>query len=129
MRKVCELLYVLNFALLCTHEVDSAYWQEWNLFGISGGIQFFLFVNFVLFIAVIAGYSQLLKQKLSGYWFALLLAVSGVFTFSIHIDFILSGHPEFTLLGSELLLGIILIVSLLQAVLTVRVLIEKSHEF
>lgn len=36
-------LYLLNFALLFTHEIDSAYWKEWDLFGIPGGIKSFLF--------------------------------------------------------------------------------------
>jgi hypothetical protein len=36
---------MLNFTLLFTHEIDSAYWSEWNLFGIRGhpgfpGIEF-----------------------------------------------------------------------------------------
>ena len=124
-RKFYEILYALNFGLLFTHEIDSAYWREWNLFGIPGGIQFFLLVNFALFIAAIFGYSQLLKLKQSGYWFSLLLAAAGVFSFTIHTFFIFMGHSEFTLLGSELLLGIILLVSIAQAILTVRVLIKK----
>jgi hypothetical protein len=124
-RKFYEILYALNFGLLFTHEIDSAYWREWNLFGIPGGIQFFLLVNFALFIAAIFGYSQLLKLKQSGYWFSLLLAAAGVFSFTIHTFFIFMGHSEFTLLGSELLLGIILLVSIAQAILIVRVLIKK----
>lgn len=125
-RRIHELLYAVNFALLFTHEIDSAYWHEWNLFGVPGGIQFFLLVNFILFIVAIFGYTLLLKLKHTGYWFSLLLSVAGVFAFSIHIYFILTGHQEFTLLGSILLLGIILLVSLIQAVLTVRVMFNKN---
>jgi hypothetical protein len=55
----------------------------------------------------------------------LLLAAAGVFSFTIHTFFIFMGHSEFTLLGSELLLGIILLVSIAQAILIVRVLIKK----
>ena len=125
-RKSYELLYALNFGLLFTHEIDSAYWQEWILFGIPGGVQFFLLVNLVLFIVAIFGYTQLLKLKQSGYWFSLLLAIAGVFAFTIHTYFILSGHSEFTLLGSEMLLGIILLVSLAQAILTVKTLLNNN---
>ena len=126
LRKSYELLYALNFALLFTHEIDSAYWQEWNLFGIPGGIQLFLLVNLGLFIVAILGYSQLLRLKQSGCWFSFLLAIAGVFAFTIHTYFILSGHSEFTLLGSELLLGLILLVSLIQAILTVKILLNKK---
>ena len=126
LRKLNELLYALNFGLLFTHEIDSAYWQEWILFGIPGGVQFFLLVNLVLFIVAIFGYTQLLKLKQSGYWFSLMLSAAGVFAFTIHTYFILSGHSEFTLPGSELLLGIIMLVSLAQAILIIRVLIKKE---
>jgi hypothetical protein len=34
--------YLTNATLLCVHEIDSAYWHEWSLFGIPGGIQLFL---------------------------------------------------------------------------------------
>jgi hypothetical protein len=34
-------LYLLNAALLFTHEIDSAFWKEWDLIGIPGGIKFF----------------------------------------------------------------------------------------
>jgi hypothetical protein len=33
---------LLNLALLITHEIDSAFWKEWNLFGLPGGVQEFL---------------------------------------------------------------------------------------
>src|SRR3990170_2403138 len=34
-------LYLLNTALLSTHEIDSAFWKEWELFGLplaAGGV-------------------------------------------------------------------------------------------
>jgi len=81
-----------------------------------------------MFGIVIFGWLQLLKPKRSGYWFSLLLAIAGVFAFSIHMYFMLTGHPEFTLLGSELLLGMILLVSIAQAVLTVPALTNKNSK-
>ena len=126
LRKVYEIIYAINFGLLFTHEIDSAYWQEWNLFNIPGGIQFFLLTNLILFIIAIYGYSQLLNQKQSGYWFSLLLAGSGIFAFSIHTYFILMGHPEFTVVGSEILLVIILLVSLTQIGFIFKLFINKK---
>jgi len=49
-------LYILNFALLFTHEIDSAFWQEWKLFGIPGGIQVFLVLNFLLLLVALWGF-------------------------------------------------------------------------
>jgi hypothetical protein len=38
-------LYMINCGLLFAHEIDSAFWQEWVLFGIPGGIQVFVVVS------------------------------------------------------------------------------------
>ena len=49
-----ENLYVLNLSLLATHQVDAAYWHEWDVFGVPGGLPFFLVFNLaaVAFLAV-----------------------------------------------------------------------------
>ena len=31
------LAYFVNSVLLIVHEIDSAYWEEWNLFRLPGG--------------------------------------------------------------------------------------------
>jgi hypothetical protein len=35
-------LYVANLALLATHQADAAYWHEWDVLGVPGGLPFFL---------------------------------------------------------------------------------------
>jgi len=107
-------LYLLNFALLFTHEIDSAFWKEWELFGIPGGIQVFLVLNFLLLLVALIGFRQVLLGEKYGTAFSLMLAASGVFAFSIHSYFILNGRTEFTQPASLALLVIILIVSLVQ---------------
>ncbi len=113
-------LYLLNFALLFSHEIDSAFWKEWDLFGIPGGIQVFLVLNFLLLLVALFGFRQVLLGARSGRWFALLLGVGGVFAFTIHSYFILAGRPEFTLPASLALLGSTLAVSLLQLFSTLK---------
>ncbi len=113
-------LYVLNFVLLFTHEIDSAFWKEWDLFGIPGGIQVFLVLNFLLLLVALIGFRQVLLEARGGQWFALLLGAAGVFAFCIHSYFILAGRPEFTLPASLMLLGLTLIVSLVQLVSTLK---------
>ncbi len=113
-------LYMLNFSLLFTHEIDSAYWQEWKMFGIPGGIQFFLLLHIVLLLAALWGLRRLLEGLRSGYVLALVLAAAGVFAFCIHTYFILVGRQEFRLPVSLILLGSILIVSAAQGLLAVR---------
>ena len=113
-------LYLLNFALLFTHEIDSAFWKEWDLFGIPGGIQGFLLINFLLLFVALFGFRQLLEGARSGVAFSLLLAGAGVFAFCIHSYFILTGHPEFTLPVSLAILVLTLIVSIAQGILALK---------
>ncbi len=119
-------IYAINFALLFTHQIDSAYWQEWNLFGISGGIQMFLIINLALLIIAIYGYNRLMNCSLTGNIISFIMSVVGIFAFLIHSYFILTGHPEFTLPASEILLVIILFVSLIQIVLGVLTYPKKT---
>ena len=113
-------LYLFNSVLLITHEIDSAFWEEWDLFGIPGGVQVFLLLNFLLVLVVLIGYKQVLQNARSGNVFALLLAMAGIVGFSLHTYFVLTGHPEFTLPASWVVLGVWLIGSLAQAVVTLK---------
>jgi len=113
-------LYLLNLALLFTHEIDSAFWQEWKLFGIPGGIQVFLVLNLALLLAALYGFKRLVQGARSGYAFSLLLAAAGVFAFVIHSYFILTGHPEFRLPTCLGVLSATLIVSFAQGYVTLR---------
>lgn len=107
-------LYGLNLALLFTHEIDSAFWKEWELFGIPGGIQVFLVLNLLLLLVALIGFRQVILGERYGALFSLLLAASGVIAFFIHSYFILVGHTEFTLPASLVLLAAILFVSVVQ---------------
>ncbi len=113
-------LYILNFALLFTHEIDSAYWKEWELFGMPGDIQGFLLINFLLLLVALFGFKQLLEGTKSGLGFSLFLAGAGIFAFFIHSYFILTGHSEFTLPASLAVLALALIVSVAQGILALK---------
>jgi hypothetical protein len=108
-------LYMINCALLFAHEVDSAFWQEWVLFGITGGVQIFVVLNLALLLVALYGFRQVLSGARSRYAWSLLLGAAGVFAFAIHSYFILAGRREFTVPVSLTLLLAILVVSLLQA--------------
>jgi hypothetical protein len=113
-------LYLLNAALLFTHEIDSAYWKEWELFGIPGGIQVFLLLNFGLLLIGLYGFQQVLLGTKSARIFSLILAAAGIFAFGIHSFFITTGHPEFTLPISLAILVAALITSVVQGIFTLK---------
>jgi hypothetical protein len=92
-----RLLYLLNAAVLITHEIDSAYWHEWELFGIPGGIQVFLVINLVLVIVILYGHQALVLGRASGFVLSWVLVAGGIFAFSIHSIFLLQGSEAFQL--------------------------------
>jgi len=116
MKNYITKLYQINFALLITHEIDSAFWHEWNLFGIPGGIQIFLILNLILIIIFIIGMEKVIKQERNAKIFSYLLAVCGIFAFTIHTVFIFLGNPEFRSPVSIIVLVLIFVVSVIQIV-------------
>lgn len=111
-------LYGLNLSLLITHQVDSAYWKEWELFHIPGGNQLNLLLNLLLLLTGIAGFGLLVGRRESGPYFSLLVAVAGILAFSLHSWFLLRGDRRFRQPASISLLAVVLPVSIAQAVLS-----------
>jgi hypothetical protein len=119
MFKILFWLYLINAILLIDHEIDSAYWQEWNLFSLPGGINFFLIIHIPLLFFVLYGLVLIREQHFIGLIFSLLLAVSGLFAFMIHTYFIKKGHPEFKTIISQFILISVSIVSVTQLFITI----------
>lgn len=125
--QILRWLYVLNLGILATHEIDSAYWHEWELFLLPGGIQLFLILNLLLLLVFLFGLVELVMERRRGLWFSLGLSAVGVFAFVIHGVFLALGHPEFRLPVS---LGILLTafaLSLIQGWMTLRALPAGSR--
>jgi hypothetical protein len=115
-----RLLYLLNAAVLITHEIDSAFWHEWELFGIPGGIQAFLVINLVLVIVILYGHQALALGRASGFVLSWVLVAGGFFAFTIHSFFLLRGSEAFRLPASIVLLVATLVLSLAQAAALIR---------
>jgi len=120
MKNYLTKLYVINFALLITHEIDSAFWHEWDLFGIPGGIQVFLILNLVLIAVFLFGLEKVINWERGAKIYSYLLAASGILAFAIHTLFIILGNPEFRLPVSIIILLLILIVSVVQIIAVYR---------
>ncbi len=90
-----DRLYILTTTFLLAHQIDSAYWHEWDLFGIPGGIQVFVLLNVPLMLVFLSGLTRVAQGARQGLGFALALSVVGVATFLIHAAFALRGHHEF----------------------------------
>jgi len=119
MADVVFWLYSANATLLIVHEIESAYRQEWKLFRLPGGISFFLIVHLPLVFLILYGLVQVEQASLAGKILSLVLALAGLFAFSIHTFFNYKGHPEFKTPISLLILIAILGVSAAQLVITI----------
>jgi hypothetical protein len=111
-------LYIANSVLLITHEIDSAYWKEWELFKLPGGVTGFLLLHFPLLFIILWGLILVSKHSWWGSLFSLLLSASGFFAFGIHFYFLREGRAEFNSVISKSILFAILLVSIMQMVVT-----------
>lgn len=107
-------LYLANMTFLVVHEVESAYWHEWALFGLPGGIQLFLLLHLPLFALVFWGFWRVVSWTRGAKAFSILLAVAGIVAFSIHTALIARGASEFRLPTSQAILWGTLLLSLAQ---------------
>lgn len=120
-KKHAAQLYLLNSALLATHEIDSAYWHEWELFHLPGGIELFLIINFVLLCVVLFGFSRIVVWAPGARLFSYVLAGAGIFAFAIHMVFITLGHAQFRTPISIMLLVATLLVSVTQVLVVASI--------
>ena len=123
MAEVLVWVYLINAMLLINHEIDSAYWKEWDLFGLPGGITGFLIVHFPLLFLILYGLVLVYQRATAGLILSLVLSLGGLFAFTIHTYFIKRGRDEFKAPISLFILIAALIVSLFQLVITLYLLI------
>jgi hypothetical protein len=115
-------LYLANSMLLINHEIDSAYWKEWDLFKLPGGITGFLLLHFPLLFFILYGLTLVSNQSPAGLIFSLLLCFGGLFAVSIHTYFLKKGRMEFNQPVSKYILKAILLVSVVQLAVTLYML-------
>jgi hypothetical protein len=116
-------LYLTNAVLLINHEIDSAYWHEWKLFKLPGGITGFLILHFPLSAGLLFGLVLIREGGFSGLISSLIVGLVGIFAFVIHSYFIKKGHKEFNTPISIIILVSILIISVIQFILTIALLV------
>jgi hypothetical protein len=115
-------LYLVNGTVLIVHEIDSAYWKEWQMFQMPGGVSFFLALHVPLILLVLWGATQLRPENLAGLIMSLVLALAGVTAFFLHMHFIRKGRPEFRTWISLSILILILALSAAQLAVSVYLL-------
>jgi ABC-type Fe3+ transport system permease subunit len=112
-------LYLINSILLINHEIDSAYWKEWELFKIPGGITIFLILHFPILFLILYGLILVFTKTFGGLVISLILGGGGIFALLIHTYFIKKGHDEFRKPISIFILVSMGVVSIAQVLLSI----------
>jgi hypothetical protein len=111
-------VYVVEASLLIAHEIDSAYWREWELFRLPGGPSLFVLVHVPLAVVVLVGLVLVRTHHIGGLALSGLVSAAGIGGFAVHAVFLKRGHREFATPASFGLLAAMLIGGLVQLVLT-----------
>lgn len=107
-----ERSYFATLLLLVLHQIDAAYWHEWDMFYLPGGIQGYLLFNLMAMPVVLLGYRHVLLGTAKATVFAAICAALGVLTFVIHAGFALAGLEQFHLPFSMAIIGLCLLSAL-----------------
>ena len=89
--------YFWTMLFLILHQLDAAYWKEWEMFHLPGGVQGFLVFNLAAIAVVLAGYRHVLLATARATLYAGVCAALGVGTCLIHAGFALAGLEQFHL--------------------------------
>ncbi|MFH0926658.1 MAG: DUF6713 family protein [bacterium] len=122
MGNILAWVYFVNFVFLANHEIDAAFWKEWDLFRLPGGLNGYLLFNFLVTPLFAYGLILVFWQTTGGVIFSLIMSFTGIFTFGIHTYFIKKGRDEFNVPMSLFILRGILIVSLIQGLVAIYIL-------
>ena len=117
-------VYLINAVFLILHEIDSAYWKEWELFRLPGGVTSFLLVHIPILLLVLYGLVLVSQRTFAGLGLSLILGFAGVFAFSIHAYFIRRGRDEFKSPISVAILVATLVLSLVQIAITIYLVMQ-----
>jgi hypothetical protein len=113
-------LYFANAIVLLLHEMDSAYWEEWRLFGLPGGEPGFLGMHIPLTIVLLLGLVGPVQGTRLGLLISLFIGLAGLFAFGIHTYQRKQGVKAFESLSSRAVLWATLLLSLPQVALALN---------
>ena len=112
------VLFAVQIALLATHQVDAAFWHEWDVFGVPGGIPFFLAFHFGAMLVLLASFAAVASGHRQQRAFTLGAAATGGLTAALHAIFLARDRIAFWTLPSLAVLGAIVVVAVAQVATT-----------
>lgn len=117
---VLDRVAALNLSLVMAHQADAAYWREWEMFGLPGGIQVFTLFNLIAFMLLLWLFAALVSRQRTGLRASFLIAALSGIVLPIHAAFAFAGFTQFHLPVSIAVIVGTFVVSIWQAILTWR---------
>lgn len=90
-------LLTLTLTLIIGHQIDAAYWHEWDMFLMPGGIQLFDLINLLLFFPLLLAYAAAVSGSPRARACSYLIGGIGFIIGPIHAGFALAGFQQFHL--------------------------------
>lgn len=115
-----EKIYFCTMSLLMFHQIDAAYWKEWEMFHLPGGVQGYLLFNIIVIPIVLVGYKKLITRSPDAKVYSYICGFLGILTFVIHTAFAVIGAQQFNLPLSISIIVLCLISGIWQVALTRR---------
>lgn len=109
-----QWLFLLNATVLVVHQIDAAFWHEWELFHLPGGNQLNLLLNLPIIALVLYAQGQVVAGTSSSLGYYRLLPLLGLLTVAIHATFFAMGSKAFLQPVSVALLSATFVLSLMQ---------------
>lgn len=82
------VLYSINAMLLVLHEIESAYWKEWEIFRMKGGITLFVLLHVPLLLVILLGSPAVIEGNPAGTALSLVTGAGGWIPLFVHKVFI-----------------------------------------
>lgn len=118
--RVLDHVAALNLSLVMAHQTDAAYWREWEMFGLPGGIQFFTFFNWIAFMFLLWLFAELVSRKRTALRASFLIAALSMIILPIHAAFAIAGFTQFHVPVSIVIIVGTFVTSIGQIILTWR---------
>ncbi|MEI7443798.1 MAG: DUF6713 family protein [Burkholderiales bacterium] len=109
-------LCLANLTVLLVHQIDAAYWHEWELFGIPGGNPVNLLLNLPIVALGLHAWARVALGAADARRWAAFVAALGALTVVLHAGFFAAGHDAFAAPVSIGLLVATGVLSMLQAI-------------
>ena len=78
------IIYIINACLLLLHEIESAYFKEWEILKLPGRITGFLLLHIPIIMILFWGAIEIEKQSTSGIIIAIIVGAGGLVPFLVH---------------------------------------------